>query len=465
MKRAFISHAILISILLCVINTHAFEIRITGDKLSLHANEVPLQSILQRLADLGINVRIAPQLNPNISASFENRDIQKALDSILKSLSYVLVWESIEGPHGAILKLAEIQVFKPGKKELMKPLGEVSGLAIARDPKDGSFFVKNEMLLKLMPTMSPLEFKWLLGQIGGTVVDRNIAVGIYKIRLPENSDIPFLVEQITNHPKIAKAEPNYAYPLPTPYTKPTSTPSTSGFSSLPAMGAGVPVAILDTGLKLDSGLEDLVRTSLDTLNPNEPISDSLGHGTQMALIAAGVVKPYGIGPVYSEAYSPIIPIRAFDDNGFTSNFHIMHSVGFALNHGARVLSLSWGSEIRSDLLENALDYAASKDLIIVASAGNEPTGKPVYPAAYTSVIGVGALGPDGKTWKRSNRGDFVTLYAPGFATLPVGYKGDSGAYAGTSISTAFVANIISNYLSHNPKATKQDVVSALNGLF
>ena len=54
------------------------------------------------------------------------------------------------------------------------------------------------------------------------------------------------------------------------------------------------------------------------------------------------------------------------------------------------------------------------------------------------------------------------LYAPGFASLPVGYKGDPGAYAGTSISAAFVANIIANYLSQNPEATKQEILSALS---
>ncbi len=94
-------------------------------------------------------------------------------------------------------------------------------------------------------------------------------------------------------------------------------------------------------------------------------------------------------------------------------------------------------------------------------AGNEPTGKPFYPAAYSSVIGVSALEPGGKAWENSNYGSFVTLYAPGFATLPVGYKGDPGAYAGTSISTAFVANSIANYLSRNPEATNQEVFNAL----
>ncbi len=182
----------------------------------------------------------------------------------------------------------------------------------------------------------------------------------------------------------------------------------------------------------------------------------------MALIATGVVKPSGVG-TNSEAHSPIIPIRIFDDNGFTSSFTIMNSIDFALKHGARVMSLSWGSETRSDFLESALNHARSEGLIIVASAGNEPTGKPVYPAAYPSVIGVGALGPDGKSWEKSNYGDFVMLYAPGFASLPVGYKGDPGAYAGTSISAAFVANVISNYIAKHPDATMQQVLDFLGG--
>jgi thermitase len=125
------------------------------------------------------------------------------------------------------------------------------------------------------------------------------------------------------------------------------------------------------------------------------------------------------------------------------------------------MSLSWGSETKSDFLERSLHRAASKGLYIVASAGNEPTGRPVYPAGYNSVIGVGALRPDGKRWENSNFGDFVMVYAPGFASLPIGYKGEPGTYAGTSISTAFVANLIANHLSDNPNATIKEVFKAL----
>jgi len=412
------------------------------------------------MADLGISIRIDPLINPKISASFEDRDIQKGLDSILKSLNYILIWGSVEGPPGPIVRLSEIQVFKPGNKEFIRPLHSRSTLSIVGNPRDRSLFVKDEILLRLKPGMNLLEFKRLLKQIGGTVAAGNAVMGIYKIRLPENSDVLSLVEQLIRHPGIAKAEPNYAYPISTPCKISAPNIPDSGACNTSELGGAAPGAILDTGLIPDTRLKDYVLASLDALNPDESISDPFGHGTQMALIAAGVVKPYGV-KTNSETQIPIIPIRTFDDNGFTSNFNIMESIDFAINNGARVMSLSWGSEIRSDFLENALDYASSKNLIIVAAAGNEPTGKPVYPAAYSSVIGVSALEPGGKAWENSNYGSFVMLYAPGFATLPVGYKGDPGVYAGTSISTAFVTNIIANYLLQNPEATRQEVFNAL----
>jgi hypothetical protein len=304
------------------------------------------------------------------------------------------------------------------------------------------------------------EFKALLRQFGGIIVDSYAAVGLYKLRFPEGSDVPSLAEQITKHPKVAKAEPNYAYPIPGPYKQTASSGAPPDTTHIQAPGDTVPIAVLDTGLDPNSGVEDLVLASFDALDPDESISDSLGHGTQMALIAAGLVKPSGVRSG-TDTQNSIIPIRVFDDNGYTSNFTIMSSIDFALKQGARVMSLSWGSETRSDFLETALNDARSKGLIVVASAGNEPTGKPIYPAAFSSVIGVGALAPDGKSWENSNYGDFVTLYTAGFATLPVGYKGDPGPYAGTSISAAYAANLIADYLSEHPEATTQEVLEAL----
>ena len=77
------------------------------------------------------------------------------------------------------------------------------------------------------------------------------------------------------------------------------------------------------------------------------------------------------------------------------------------------------------------------------------------------MIGVGALDPEGKKWDKSNYGDFVDVYAPGFASLPVGYNGDAGTYAGTSISTAYASGLVAGYISKNPDASMKDILQAL----
>ncbi len=460
MKHLFLSFIVTVFLTgLCSAYPGELEIRMTADRLSLHADQVPLKEILRRMAGMGIKVRIDPKLNPDISVRFENRDIQSALGSVLKSLDHVLLWDAAGMPGERTFRLSEIQVFRSGRKDLMIPLGRNS-LTVVKNPKDGSLFVKDEILLKLAPGTGDSDFRKILKKIGGTVTGRNAALGVYKIRLPENTDVPALAELISKYPKIAEAKPDYAYSVAVP----RDFFSGIGDTPVPAADGTVPIAVLDTGLARDADMDKVVRASLDALNPDDPISDSQGHGTQMALIAAGIIKPYGVAEDKSESRPPLIPIRAFDDNGFTSDFGIMNSIDFALKNGARVMSLSWGSETKSEFLEDAVDYAASKNIIIVAAAGNEPTGKPFYPAAYPSVIAVAALGPDGKPWEKSNYGSFVDLSAPGFATLPVGYKGDPGTYAGTSISAAFVANRVADYLSGHPDATKQQVYEALKDI-
>lgn len=462
LKRAVFLAFILLFV--CVSDAAGADIRINGNKMTVHAEESPLREILQLLAGRGVRVYMDPELDPKISASFKNRDMQDALGSILKPFNHVLVWKTVHfEPGKSISALSEIRIFNPGRKDRAKPLGDTT-FSIAGD-KDG-LYVKDEILVRPKPGMSRSEFDEflvLLEAIGGTVVEGNERLGIYRVILPENTDVRDLARRLGNHPGISGVEPNHAYPIFTPYRRSVNGSQTGNNVSVPAAGTDTaPVAILDTGLARDSGLNDLVLASLDAVNPDRPISDTRGHGTQMALIASGTVKPSGLESDKTSA-CPIIPIRAFDDNGYTSNFTIMRAVEFALDKGARVMSLSWGAETDSAFLKDAMDFADANGMITVAAAGNEPTGNPVFPAAYPSVTGVGALAPNGMSWEKSNYGNFVSIYAPGFANLPVGHEGEPGPYAGTSISTAYTANRISRYLSENPAATTQDVFDALKG--
>jgi hypothetical protein len=220
-----------------------------------------------------------------------------------------------------------------------------------------------------------------------------------------------------------------------------------------------PVAILDSGLLMLPGLEGFVAGGLDALDPTREPVDTAGHGTQMALVATGAIDPSGLGEAGDGL--PILAIRAFDDEGSTSNFGIMRSIIYSAEQGARVLSMSWGSATSSAFLQNAVGFAQSKGLLLVASAGNAPLGQPMYPAAYDGVIGVSALDKDGAIWPSSNYGNFVFVAAPGTASFPIGYKGPAGSYAGTSIACAYVSRALGLYTEIHPKATAKQTTDAL----
>ena len=438
-----------------------FRIEIVGDRFTLDAQNVRLQQVLVRITDYGIRVRMDKSINPMINATFVDLDIQEGMDRILGPLNRIYIWKGKTGPSEETPRLVEVQIFHVGQKDTIKPLEERDTFDIGYNPWDGTFFLKHEVLLGIKPGLTMQRLKHLLRTINGTILESHPETGVYRIRIPENINVVDILEKLNDADGVARAEPNYAYPI--------SKPMPAGGEELPSfLGSGknpppppytAPIAVLDSGLIPDSGLEALTLASLDAVDSDVPLDDSLGHGTQMALVASGTIEPIGADSTETEFTNPIIPVRSFDDKGFTSNFTLMKSIDFAAENGAKVLSLSWGTENRSQFLENAMNYARSKGLIIVSSAGNEPTGRPYYPAAFDSVIGVGALGPDGKPWEKSNYGKFVTLSAPGYANMPVGYKGDPGAYVGTSIAAAYVANRIATALSENPEANIEEILS------
>jgi hypothetical protein len=461
MKRVLPTIWVTICLLVAPVDAHSLVVDITGDSLSVHAEGVPLQEILHRLIKAGIKVQISPEINPIVTASFEHRDLQKALETITRPYSQALIWEGLKGPIGTMTRLVEIQVFETGKRGALEPLDGKKTLPVATDKETGALFVANELLLRPGPGMGLAWFEGLLKRIGGRVIGIHPGTGVYRVRLERKTNVPALTKTFARFPGIAEIEPNFVYRVDAPIRGVTAAaPSAPGLGGKDADG-DVPIAVLDTGMRHMGELADLIVAAYDAVTPGQPISDTVGHGTQMVLVASGAVRPYGAVAEDSPRRNPVIPVRLFDDNGMTSTFDIMKGLDFAVQSGARVISVSWGSETHSDVLEGVFATARKKGLIIVASAGNKPTGEPFYPAAYPSVVGVGALEPDGKAWKNSNYGSFVNVYAPGFANMPVGYKGDPGLYAGTSISAAYTANIIARYLSRHPHATLAEVFEGL----
>jgi hypothetical protein len=270
------------------------DLSISGDRLTLHARKVPLQEILHGFARLGIAVQADQRLNPEVTVSFEGADIRRALNTIIHPYSSVLIWKSVPGPLGPLPALAEIRIFEPGRKSGMRYLDAGGGLAVARDPRSGTLYVVNELLVKVGAGISPRAFSQLLAQVHGTLVDANAALGIYRIRVPEGSHILSLVDGINRGSSGVRAEPNLAWPLVPSYRfRGNPSPETPPLPENSSGSGKAPVAVLDSGLLPGVGVDPYVVASLDSTDPADPISDPLGHGTLMAMIAAGLVAPYG----------------------------------------------------------------------------------------------------------------------------------------------------------------------------
>lgn len=247
-------------------------------------------------------------------------------------------------------------------------------------------------------------------------------------------------------------------------------------------GSGVTVAVLDTGV--DTGAADLtgsVAVGPDyTAGANPPgYQPPHLHGTYICSIIAG----HGSGPGRAEGMLGVAPqarilsIRVIlDDNepGFAVyngnaayDDAIANGINYAVAHGASVINMSLGSTGgASRSMREAVANAIAHGVVIVAAAGNDATASGgftsySYPAAFTGVISVAAVGPAGQRASFSDRNSSVVVAAPGVNIDGAGSGGDYIIGSGTSPASAFVAGVAALIRSAYPHLTPVQVMQAI----
>lgn len=232
-------------------------------------------------------------------------------------------------------------------------------------------------------------------------------------------------------------------------------------------GKGVRVAVLDTGI--DRQHPDLAGRVVSYRNFAAGSSDNdvVEHGTHCAGVISGSARPaggvrYGVAPQVS-----LIVGKVLGDDGRGWDDDIVNAMDWAVDEGARVISMSLGaarevnqpfSALYEDLAQNFAQ--TTPGVLIVAAAGNEsqrpgrinPVGNP---AACPSIMSVAAVDDQNRVAWFSCAGmdavGAVDVAGPGVDVVSAKPGGSTQLMSGTSMATPHVAGLAALYLQKNPK--------------
>ena len=191
---------------------------------------------------------------------------------------------------------------------------------------------------------------------------------------------------------------------------------------------------------------------------NEPIDES-GHGTHVAGIAGAMVDN-GIGIAGVAWNCPLMAIRAGLSLGGSSRMQDDDSAAaivYAADNGASVINMSWGSEQVSFVIQDAVDYAHARGVVLVGAAGNSQKAAAIFPAAYRHVIAVASTEQHQRRFYQSNFGASVDIAAPGNVILSTQIDNQYRLLTGTSMAAPHVAGVAALMLSKRPALTHEEV--------
>lgn len=325
-------------------------------------------------------------------------------------------------------------------------------------------FVPDELLIKFKPGLNENAKEGIRKAFGLDRVDEISQIGVERIKVPEKVRDK-VIEALKHNPNIEFIELNNivnAQLIPNDLYFPDLWALNEKYGpklraaeawDISTGSTNIPVAVLDTGVNINH--EDLSTNIFGS-----PAIDDHGHGTFVSGIVAPVTNnSVGVSGLCWKC--KIFSYKVLSSTGSGSDAGVAAAIIHAVDSGAQVINLSLGSQATTQTLANAVDYAWSKGVVVVAAAGNDGNTNKFYPAAYSNVIATGSTDSSDNKSNTSSYGDWVDVFAPGANVSSTRMTGGYGSGSGTSYASPFVAGLAGLILSYKPKLTNQQVVDLI----
>lgn len=362
----------------------------------------------------------------------------------------------------------------------------------------------NQVAVKLKPWVS---INTILARYNATQIDMVSETNLYMLQLPGGQTADQMLPTLNADTDLWYAEPNYYTDTAPDGTRNIISGTraiisgTGGLTPTPinggdqwawqkinrtdaqkiSTGKGVIVAVLDTGLAGDHALlssniymgYDFVRMASSFLDAGNGLDDNgdgtvdefVGHGTHVAGIILSTTTPTGVTDPLDVR---IMPVRVLNSDGMGTYADLAKGIHYAVDNGADVINMSLTAPRLTPSLSEALAYAASHGVIVVAAAGNNDPG-PNYPAHYSDRLAVIAVGA-------TDRNDAIASFSGGLASdvdvfapgvdIYSSYPYPANSYAlgtGTSMAAPIVsgeaAMLISKHRDWSAAEVAQQIIS------
>jgi subtilisin family serine protease len=326
----------------------------------------------------------------------------------------------------------------------------------------------------------------LANDFATTITDHASGTDLYSFRVPSDTTEIALAAAVGKDPRVVYAEPDtyvvspevsgepfhFAFDLsarPAAYALSATYVQVGlgrinpvGRAKLPpplATGSGIVIAVLDTGATFTHpDLKGHYLPGYNAIDPALPPTEAadgimnyeMGHGTMVAGIIARLAPK-----------ALIQPVRVLNGDGSGTLLDLVKGIRYAVTHGARIISMSFGSSAKSGALNDALGDAENAGILLVAAAGNDNADSSNTPTVNHGAVVVAALDAANKKTAFSNFGSFVRVSAPGANIRSTYSDGRYASWSGTSFSAPFVSAEAALMLSVNHALTAEGVKSLI----